>query len=95
MWRAKSKPISVPNKCPFKEELLLQAEKERERIEDEKCERKKATKQKHPDVAKVGAKRKFISVELQTLALKSTGQVSFYLFSRLLCPLRNIFLHWE
>ncbi|VDK72686.1 unnamed protein product [Litomosoides sigmodontis] len=69
-WKAKSKPISVPNKCPFKEEILLQADKERERIEQEKYERKKDAKLKHPDVARVGAKRKCISDNLETVALK-------------------------
>uniref|UniRef100_A0A1I8EUK4 Guanine nucleotide-binding protein-like 3 homolog n=1 Tax=Wuchereria bancrofti TaxID=6293 RepID=A0A1I8EUK4_WUCBA len=74
MWKAKNKPINVPNKCPFKEEILIQAEKERERIEYEKCEKKKAKKQKQPDVARVGTKRKCISDSLQTLALKATEQ---------------------
>ncbi|KAK6102824.1 50S ribosome-binding GTPase family protein [Brugia pahangi] len=74
VWKAKNKPINVPNKCPFKEEILIQAEKERERIENEKCERKKAKKQKQPDVARVGTKRKCISDNLHTLALKATEQ---------------------
>ncbi|VDK72612.1 unnamed protein product, partial [Onchocerca ochengi] len=74
VWKAKNKPINVPNKCPFKEEILLQAEKERERIEDEKC-KKKTMKQKCPDVIKVGTKRKYISDDLQTLALKASEQV--------------------
>ncbi|KAL3994360.1 50S ribosome-binding GTPase family protein [Acanthocheilonema viteae] len=73
VWKAKNKPINVPNKCPFKEEILLQAEKERERIECEKCEKKKAMKQKHPDVTRIGAKRKCISGDLATLALKAEG----------------------
>uniref|UniRef100_A0A915Q7F0 CP-type G domain-containing protein n=1 Tax=Setaria digitata TaxID=48799 RepID=A0A915Q7F0_9BILA len=73
-WKAKNKPINVPNKCPFKEEILVQAEKERERIELEKCEKKRAVKQKQPDVARVGMKRKCISDDLQSLALKSIKQ---------------------
>lgn len=77
VWKAKNKPINVPNKCPFKEEILLEAEKERERIEFEKCERKKAAKQKHPDVTRVGAKRKCISDNLETVALKINKQVGF------------------
>ncbi|CAG9534947.1 unnamed protein product [Cercopithifilaria johnstoni] len=71
VWNAKNKPINVPNKCPFKEEILLQSEKERERIEHEKFEKKKAAKQKHPDATRVGAKRKCISDNLGTLALKA------------------------
>ncbi|VDO76303.1 unnamed protein product [Onchocerca flexuosa] len=74
VWKAKNKPINVPNKCPFKEEILLQAEKERERIEDEKC-KKKTMKQKCPDVVKIGTKRKCISDDLQTLAMKASEQV--------------------
>uniref|UniRef100_A0A0R3S1L3 CP-type G domain-containing protein n=1 Tax=Elaeophora elaphi TaxID=1147741 RepID=A0A0R3S1L3_9BILA len=74
VWKAKNKPINVPNKCPFKEEILLHAEKERERIEHEKCEKKKAAKQKHPDVARIGAKRKCTSDNLETLALKVMEQ---------------------
>ncbi|VDD94094.1 unnamed protein product [Enterobius vermicularis] len=34
------KPVSVPNKCPFKEELLMEAEKAREQIENAKKEKK-------------------------------------------------------
>ncbi|KAM3719635.1 Guanine nucleotide-binding protein-like [Dirofilaria immitis] len=74
MWKTKNKPINVPNKCPFKEQILLQAEKEREHIEYEKCEKKKTTKQKYLDVTKIGIKRKCVSDNLQTLALKVTEQ---------------------
>lgn len=58
----------------------MRAERERERMEYEKYEKKKTTKQKHPDVARVGAKRKCISDNLKTLALKVTKQVTLDYF---------------
>ncbi|VDK49621.1 unnamed protein product [Anisakis simplex] len=46
------KIINVPNKCPFKEELLFEAEKAREDAELRKCQQKKTIKME------VGMKRK-------------------------------------
>ncbi|VDN45068.1 unnamed protein product, partial [Gongylonema pulchrum] len=68
---AKNKPINVPNKCPFKEEILNEAEKERERIETERLERKKAGKQ--PNATLVGGKRKLdIANDLEELVAKAS-----------------------
>lgn len=38
------KPIHVPNSCPFKEEILLEAERQRENAEKEKLAKKEAAK---------------------------------------------------
>lgn len=65
---------------------MLQAEKERDRIEYEKCEKKKATKQKNPDAAMIGSKRKCISDNLEILALKATKQVTLHPFLSIFCP---------
>lgn len=38
--------ISVPNKCPFKEEILIEAEKRRAELKDIKIQKKQAAKKK-------------------------------------------------
>lgn len=40
------KMISVPNKCPFKEEILIEAEKRRAELKDIKIQKKQAAKKK-------------------------------------------------
>ncbi|CAD5234682.1 unnamed protein product [Bursaphelenchus xylophilus] len=42
--KKKEKMISVPNSCPFKEEILQEAEKKREQLREEKLERRKQAK---------------------------------------------------
>ncbi|VDN55414.1 unnamed protein product [Dracunculus medinensis] len=42
----REKPIHVPNKCPFKEEVLLEAERARENMEKIKEEKKRLAKQR-------------------------------------------------
>jgi len=46
--------ISVPNSCPFKEEILAEAEKRREFVKEEKERHKQNNKQ----FAKMGAKQR-------------------------------------
>uniref|UniRef100_A0A914VG96 Guanine nucleotide-binding protein-like 3 N-terminal domain-containing protein n=1 Tax=Plectus sambesii TaxID=2011161 RepID=A0A914VG96_9BILA len=64
------KPISVPNKCPFKEEILLEAEKKREQLVEEKQKKKEMQKQ-----LKTGQKRKLTDSApgdtLESLAAKA------------------------
>ncbi|KAI6191669.1 CP-type G domain-containing protein [Aphelenchoides bicaudatus] len=50
----KQKMISVPNSCPFKEEILAEAEKCREFVKEEKERHKKSTTNKK----KMGAKQR-------------------------------------
>lgn len=68
----------MPNKCPFKEEILVEAEKERERIALEKAERKKTGKQLRPEDIAVGLKRKMetTSNDLEGLAIKAAKKVA-------------------
>ncbi|VDN04435.1 unnamed protein product [Thelazia callipaeda] len=78
-WRAKNKPINVPNDCPFKEEVLMEAREERERIEAKKIEDKKVAKlakQKCLKFASIGTKRKLEGFcgDLQEVVSKASEQ---------------------
>ena len=63
------KPISVPNKCPFKEELLIEAEKKREERKEEQAAKK--AQQKAAKREKPGQKRKATVDSIETLAKKA------------------------
>jgi nuclear GTP-binding protein len=52
------KPISVPNKCPFKEEMLMEAEKKREERKEEQEQRKMQQKIGKKNQQQVSKKRK-------------------------------------
>lgn len=54
------KPVSVPNKCPFKEEMLMEAEKARDKIKEEKLQKKLALKKKRAE--RLSEKRKLENV---------------------------------
>uniref|UniRef100_A0A914C9Z6 Guanine nucleotide-binding protein-like 3 homolog n=1 Tax=Acrobeloides nanus TaxID=290746 RepID=A0A914C9Z6_9BILA len=49
------KPITIPNKCPFKEEILLEAEKRREELKQQQIQRKA---EKKLEKKEIGEKRK-------------------------------------
>ncbi|KAK0402467.1 hypothetical protein QR680_016349 [Steinernema hermaphroditum] len=51
--KTSNKPISVPNKCPFKEEVLMQAERAREQIEEQKRVQKELAKERRAEKRKL------------------------------------------
>ncbi|KAK0395492.1 hypothetical protein QR680_001305 [Steinernema hermaphroditum] len=51
--KTSNKPISVPNKCPFKEEVLMQAERAREEIEEQKRIQKEQAKERRAEKRKL------------------------------------------
>lgn len=73
--RKREKPISVPNKCPFKEEVLREAERVREQIAQDKAERRKAHKERRSQVV-IGSKRKIENVAggLEAISTKAAKQ---------------------
>uniref|UniRef100_A0A915CBE0 CP-type G domain-containing protein n=1 Tax=Parascaris univalens TaxID=6257 RepID=A0A915CBE0_PARUN len=54
----RDKAISVPNKCPFKEDLLIEGEKAREAAEIRKRQLKEMAKKKHTENVQGARKRK-------------------------------------
>jgi nuclear GTP-binding protein len=70
------KPVSIPNKCPFKEELLAEAEKRREELKQEKVQKKLENK-----AAKdVGKKRKLDNngTNVEQLQAKALRQIETF-----------------
>lgn len=69
----REKPIHVPNKCPFKEEVLLEAERARENMEKIKEEKKRLAKQR-----RFGEKNKlFLPNSIEDFANNATQRVIF------------------
>uniref|UniRef100_F1LG33 Guanine nucleotide-binding protein-like protein n=1 Tax=Ascaris suum TaxID=6253 RepID=F1LG33_ASCSU len=54
----RDKPISVPNKCPFKEDLLIEGEKAREAAEIRRRQLKEMAKKKYTENVQAARKRK-------------------------------------
>lgn len=74
---SRRKPTSVPNKCPFKEEILAEAEQQREAIKEAKLKQKEATKlRKKMGKLNVGEKRKLAagSADLKALIENAAKQ---------------------
>jgi hypothetical protein len=64
--RYSEKPITVPNSCPFKEEILLEAEKLRQQIIDDKMQKKQISKEQ-----RLTTKRKIVDTSLNDLSIKA------------------------
>lgn len=70
----------MPNKCPFKEEILIEAEKQREVIKNEKMKQKEISKlKKKIGTLNIAEKRKLIAgnPDLKEVLNNAVQQVSF------------------
>uniref|UniRef100_A0AC35U8G5 CP-type G domain-containing protein n=1 Tax=Rhabditophanes sp. KR3021 TaxID=114890 RepID=A0AC35U8G5_9BILA len=79
--RKAAKPVSVPNDCPFKDEMLMEAEQRREEIKSEmikkKAQKKLDKSRKAKKVVEVGVKRKMgVKGDINTVAQRAvvTGE---------------------
>ncbi|CAJ0957697.1 unnamed protein product, partial [Mesorhabditis belari] len=67
-----AKPIAVPNSCPFKEEILLEAEKAREALEQQREARKEAARALEQE--RKAGKRKLVGGGLDDLVAKAAKE---------------------
>lgn len=73
--KSAQKPISIPNKCPFKEELLAEAERVREEAKQQKLQKKLEAKTSK----EVGKKRKLDNTDsLEEIRQKAAKQAETY-----------------
>uniref|UniRef100_A0A914I9K2 Guanine nucleotide-binding protein-like 3 N-terminal domain-containing protein n=1 Tax=Globodera rostochiensis TaxID=31243 RepID=A0A914I9K2_GLORO len=84
------KPVSVPNKCPFKEELLMEAEQKRaelKTLETERKARQKSAKTNGKKVQQTKRKAKTDDASIEALAKRANNDEDDYNANRVLAEM--------